>query len=76
MSYLTNRSFNMTKENHDRLEALSPEGKDAYIAAKARILDALSKMDLLEGASLDDKEISTIYELLNETAFLMKSEEL
>lgn len=66
----------MTEENHDRLEALSPEGKDAYIAAKARILDALGKMDLLEGVSLSDEEKKTIYELLDDTAFLMKSEQL
>jgi len=66
----------MTKENHDRLEALSPEGKNAYIAAKARILEALSKMDLLEDVSLTAEEKSTIYELLDETAFLMKSKEL
>jgi len=66
----------MTKENLDELEALSPEGKSAYIAAKARILDALVKMDLFEDVSLTDEEKSTIYELLNETAFLMKSEEL
>jgi len=66
----------MTKENHDRLESLSPEAKDAYIAAKARILEALGKMDLLKDTSLTDKEQSTVYELLNETAFLMKSKEL
>ena len=66
----------MTKENHDKLEAMSSEGKDAYIAAKARILDALGKMDLLENVSLSDEEKNTIYELLNETAFLMKSEKL
>ncbi|GIT99491.1 hypothetical protein [Sulfurovum sp. TSL1] len=66
----------MTEENHDRLEALSPEGKDAYIAAKARILDALGKMNLLEDVSLTDEEKNTIYELLDDTAFLMKSEEL
>ena len=65
----------MTKENHNKLEALSTEGKDAYIAAKKRILDALGKMDLLEGTSLTDEEQSTIYKLLDETAFLMKSEE-
>ncbi len=65
----------MTKENHKKLEALSPEGKNAYIAAKARILEALRKMDLFEGVSLTDEEKSTIYELLDETAFLMKSEE-
>lgn len=64
----------MTKENHDKLEALSPEGKAAYVAAKTRILEALGKMDLLEGVSLTDEETSTIYELLDETAFLMKSE--
>lgn len=57
----------MTKENHDKLEALSTEGKDAYIAAKTRIL---------EGTSLTDEEQSTIYKLLDETAFLMKSEAL
>jgi hypothetical protein len=55
---------------------LSPEGKDAYIVAKARILDALGKMDLLEDVSLTDEEKNTIYELLDDTAFLMKSEEL
>jgi len=65
----------MTKENHQKLEALSPEGKNAYIAAKARILEALRKMDLFESVSLTDEEKSTIYELLNETAFLMKSDE-
>jgi len=31
----------MTEQNHDRLEALSPKEKGAYIAAKARIMDAL-----------------------------------
>ena len=66
----------MTKENHNKLEALSPEAKDAYIAAKARILEALGKMDLLESVSLSDEEKSTVLELLNETAFLMKSEML
>ncbi len=65
----------MTKENHDRLQALSPEVKDAYIAAKARILDAIGKMDLLEDVSLTEEEQSTIYELLDDTAFLMKSDE-
>ncbi|WP_309497102.1 hypothetical protein [Sulfurovum sp.] len=66
----------MTKENHNRLEALSPEGKDAYIAAKARILDVIGKMDLLEDVSLSEEEKSTIHELLDDTAFLMKTEEL
>ncbi len=66
----------MTKANHDKLEALSPEGKDAYIAAKARILETLKKMDLLEGVSLSDEETNTIYTLLDETAFMMKSEKL
>lgn len=65
----------MTKENHDRLHALRPEAKDAYIAAKKRILDAIAKMDLLEGVSLSEEEQQTIYELLDDTAFLMKSEE-
>lgn len=65
----------MTKVNHEKLEALSPEGKSAYISAKGRILEALRKMDLFEGVSLSDGEKNTIYELLNETAFLMKSEE-
>jgi len=65
----------MTKENHKKLEALSPEVKSAYITAKGRILDVLRKMDLFEGASLTDEEKTTIYELLDETAFLMKSEE-
>ncbi|MDQ7044039.1 MAG: hypothetical protein Q9M34_11000 [Sulfurimonas sp.] len=65
----------MTKENHIKLEALSPEGKNAYVAAKGRILDVLRNMDLFEGVSLSDKEKTTIYELLNETAFLMQSEE-
>ena len=65
----------MTKENHDRLQALSPEVKDAYIAAKARILDAIGKMDLLEGVSLTQEEQNTVYELLDDTAFLMKSDE-
>jgi hypothetical protein len=66
----------MTKENHVKLEALSPQAKSAYIAAKAKVLEALREMDLFEGsASLTDKEKNTIIELLNETAFLMKSEE-
>lgn len=65
----------MTKANHEKLEALSAEGKNAYITAKGHILDALREMDLFEGASLTDKEKTTIYELLDETAFLMKSEE-
>ena len=65
----------MTKENHDRLQVLSPEAKDAYIAAKTRILDAIGKMDLLEGVSLTQEEQNTIYELLDDTAFLMKSDE-
>ena len=65
----------MTKENHDRLQALSPEAKDAYIAAKTRILDAIGKMDLLEGVSLTQEEQNIIYELLDDTAFLMKSDE-
>ena len=65
----------MTKENHDRLHALRPEAKDAYIAAKKRILDAIAKMDLLEGVSLTQEEQTTIYELLDDTAFLMKTEE-
>ena len=66
----------MTKENHDRLEALSSEGKDAYITAKTRILDAIGKMDLLKDVSLTDEEKNTIYELLDDTAFLMKSKKL
>jgi hypothetical protein len=66
----------MTKENHVKLEALSPEAKSAYVAAKGHILEALREMNLFEGAaSLTDQEKSTIIELLNETAFLMKSEE-
>lgn len=65
----------MTKENHEKLERLSPEAKSAYITAKGRILDVLREMDLFEGASLTDEEQTTIYELLDETAFLMKSEE-
>lgn len=66
----------MTKENHLKLEALSPEAKSAYVTAKGHILEVLREMDLFEGAgSLTDKEKSTIIELLNETAFLMKSEE-
>ena len=65
----------MTKENHDRLQALRPEAKDAYIAAKTRILDAIGKMDLLEGVSLSEEEQNTIYELLDDTAFLMKTNE-
>ncbi|MCL4432009.1 MAG: hypothetical protein M1300_06795 [Epsilonproteobacteria bacterium] len=66
----------MTKENHVKLEALSPQAKSAYVAAKGHILEALREMDLFEGAgSLTDKEKNTIIELLNETAFLMKSEE-
>jgi len=66
----------MTKENHKKLEGLSPEGKDAYIAAKAMILETLGKMDLLEGVSLSKEEEDTVYALLDETAFLMKSESL
>ena len=62
----------MTKENHDRLHALRPEAKDAYIAAKKQILDAIAKMDLLGGIALSKEEIETIYELLDDTAFLMK----
>lgn len=66
----------MTKENHLKLEALSPQAKSAYIAAKGHILEALREMDLFAGAgSLSDKEKTTIIELLNETAFLMQSEE-
>lgn len=65
----------MTKENHEKLEALSPEGKSAYVTAKGRILEALREMDLFEGVSLSDDEKTTITKLLNETAFLMKSEE-
>lgn len=65
----------MTKENHDRLHALRPEAKDAYIAAKKRILEAIGKMDLLEGVDLSEEEQRTIYELLDDTAFLMKTEE-
>lgn len=65
----------MTTENHKKLEALSPEGKNAYVTAKGHILEALREMDLFEGVSLSEKEKNTIYELLNETAFLMKSEE-
>lgn len=65
----------MTKENHVKLEALSPHVKSAYITAKGQILEALRKMDLFQGLSLTDQEKSTIYELLNETAFLMQSEE-
>jgi hypothetical protein len=66
----------MTKENHVKLEAMSPKAKSAYIAAKAKILEALREMNLFEdSASLADKEKNTIIELLNETAFLMKSEE-
>ena len=66
----------MTEKNHDRLEALSPEGKAAYIAAKTRILDAIGKMDLLKDVSLTDEEQTTVYELLDDTAFLMKSKKL
>lgn len=65
----------MTKENHDRLHALSPEAKDAYITAKTRILDAIGKIDLFEGVSLTQEEQNTIHELLDDTAFLMKSDE-
>jgi len=65
----------MTKANHEKLEALSPEAKSAYVSAKSKILEALRKMDLFEGTSLNDKEKNTVYELLDETAFLMKSEE-
>ena len=64
----------MTKENHDRLHALRPEAKDAYIAAKTRILEAIAKMDLLENVELTQEEQNTIYELLDDTAFLMKSD--
>lgn len=63
----------MTKENHDRLQGLSTDAKDAYIAAKTQILEAISKMDLLANTSLTDEEKTTIYELLDDTAFLMKS---
>ncbi|MDF1877319.1 hypothetical protein JHD47_05765 [Sulfurimonas sp. SAG-AH-194-L11] len=65
----------MTTQNHAKLEALSPAGKNAYVAAKKKILDTLREMNLFEGASLSDEERTTIYELLNETAFLMQSEE-
>lgn len=66
----------MTKENHLKLEALSPQAKSAYITAKGHILEALREMDLFESAGpLSDKEKSTIIELLNETAFLMQSKE-
>ena len=65
----------MTKENHAKLEALSPQAKNAYVTAKGQILEALRQMDLLEGTSLSDAEKNTIYDLLNETVFLMKSEE-
>jgi len=64
----------MTKENHDRLHALRPEAKDAYISAKKCILEAIAKMDLLEGVELSDEEQETIYELLDDTAFLMKTD--
>lgn len=65
----------MTKKNHEILESLSPEAKNAYIKAKGRILEALREMDLLEGTSLTSEEKNTVYTLLNETAFLMQSEE-
>lgn len=65
----------MTKENHVKLEALSPQGKNAYVNAKGRILEALREMDLFEGVSLSDDEKTIIQELLNETAFLMQSKE-
>ena len=65
----------MTIENHDRLHALRPEAKDAYIAAKTRILDAIGKMDLLEDVSLTGEEKNTIFELLDDTVFLMKPNE-
>ena len=65
----------MTQENHAKLEALSPEGKNAYVTAKKQILDALREMNLLEGVSISEQERATVYELLDETAFLMKSEE-
>ena len=65
----------MTKENHVKLEALSPEAKSAYVAAKGKILDALRNMDLFEGISLSDEEKTTLLKLLDETTFLMKSEE-
>ncbi len=64
----------MTKENHEKLEALSPEGKNAYVKAKGHILDMLREMDLFEGVEVSDEEKTTIYKLLDETAFLMKSE--
>ena len=66
----------MTKENHAKLEAMRPEAKNAYIAAKAQILETLKNMDLLKDASLSDEEKNTIYKLLDETAFMMKSEEI
>lgn len=66
----------MTEQNHKKLEALTPEAKNAYIHAKGRILEALREMDLLEGVSISEAEKNTVYELLNETAFLMKSEEV
>lgn len=65
----------MTEVNHAKLESLSAEGKSIYITAKGRILNTLREMDLFEGRTLSDAEKSTIYELLNETAFLMQSEE-
>jgi len=65
----------MTQENHAKLEALSPEGKNAYVTAKKQILDVLREMNLLDGVSISEQERATVYELLDETAFLMKSEE-
>ena len=54
---------------------MSSEGKRAYVTAKGYIPDVLREMDLFEGVSLTDKEKTTIYELLDETVLLMKSEE-
>lgn len=66
----------MTQGHHDKLEAMRPEAKDAYIAAKARILDAIRDMDLLTDTMLSEEEKKTVMELLNDTSFLMQSEEL
>lgn len=66
----------MTEANHKKLESLSPDAKNAYVTAKGRILEMLRETDLFEDVTISDAEKTTVYELLNETAFLMKSEEI
>ena len=66
----------MTQENHEKLNRLNPEVKEAYISAKTRILETIAKMDLFEKSSLSQEDRDTIIELLNDTSFLMKSEKL